>query len=288
MNASDSGAATKVNCTILVALACEAKPLIDLCRLKKTREKPFAVFSGEYSGLMIEVVVSGIGGYAMASAVGWCAARGAENPYPHPRVWLNLGITGHGTRAIGEGYVVHCAADWLGSRKFYPPLIVKTPFDSDAQLSVNAPSEEYPAVGGVDMECFAFFSAANNFASSELVQSVKIVSDNPQHAAQRLNAALISDLIAPHGESIIDFLKSLVALVPMSPSVMHATRPDVHFTHSQKQQFDDLLRRLSALDCMDDALSQELANCKTAKASLELLKQHLCFVVPELSFELRD
>jgi len=55
--------------TIMVALNCEAKPLVDLYGLKKVNASPFARYAADHHDT--EIVITGIGGIAMATAVGW-------------------------------------------------------------------------------------------------------------------------------------------------------------------------------------------------------------------------
>ena len=48
------------------------------------------------------------------------------------------------------------------------------------------------------MEGSAFISVANRFTSAELIQSIKIISDNAENPAQRLKTGAVETLFVPH------------------------------------------------------------------------------------------
>jgi len=52
------------------------------------------------------------------------------------------------------------------------------------------------------MEAMAFFATACRSASSELVQSLKVVSDNQDQTAETVNAKQASELVAAHVDMI--------------------------------------------------------------------------------------
>ncbi|MEM8996524.1 MAG: hypothetical protein AAGF23_17180, partial [Acidobacteriota bacterium] len=58
------------------------------------------------SGQGVRVAVVGVGKVAMASGVGFLAGR-----FPGPAVWLNVGIAGHGAKAVGEIVMAHAVDD---------------------------------------------------------------------------------------------------------------------------------------------------------------------------------
>ena len=107
---------------IIVALACEAKPIIDHLRLQKLQSSVFPLYinrAGADSEMVTSVVVSGIGALNMAAAVAWI---GAQLPVRNT-VWLNLGIAGHQLLEVGSCVRVVNCLDQLTGRRFYPPLI---------------------------------------------------------------------------------------------------------------------------------------------------------------------
>ena len=261
--------------TILAALTCEARPWIDAHRLKKVGSKPFDL----YRSNEVDLVITGIGAEAMATAVGWIGGQSAD-----ARVWLNLGTAGHATRELGEVFLVHgCAASEQG-RAHYPPLVAKWNGASEALLSLAKPSSDYPLGAAFDMEAAAFFKAAMRFSASELVQSVKVVSDNQKHGIEHLNATRITELMTPHVEPVNRFTEQMMALalraVPPTTPVLFS---DVRATVSQRLQIEQLVTKLFALASTDElyALSQKPG--LSAKHVLSELNNLAACVVPKLA-----
>lgn len=249
--------------TILAALNCEAKPWIDFYGLKKVCSKPFSLYQSDD----VEVVISGIGATAMATAVGWVGAQGQRS-----RTWLNLGTAGHATRPLGDIFRVHGSARSEQSRAHYPPLTARWNGSTDALLSVDTPSHDYPGGAAVDMEANAFFDAATRFSSAELVQSVKVVSDNENHGFEALNAAKITMLMQPHVELVDAFGKALCDLV-QAPAISRAFDDlmSIKATFSQHQQLSNLLHKVSVLGLEAQVAAQNLSPDQSVKTVLATL-----------------
>lgn len=260
---------------ILAALGCEVRPWIDAHRLKPVCHKPFDHYQSEF----LDIIVTGIGAQSMATAVGWIGAQTAG-----PCVWLNLGIAGHATRDLGELFLVHGCASSEEGRAHYPPLVAKWSGCTDALLSVVKPSSDYPLGAAVDMEAAAFFAAANRFAPSELVQSVKVVSDNREIGVEQLNAKRISELMVPHREVIDEFVYQLQGIAESSIPLIGPKRfSEVRATVSQARQIDQLEQRLCTLNMereLDGLASQaELP----AKALIRELTKISLAAIPQLA-----
>ena len=140
--------------TIMVALHCEAKPFIDAYRLKKVDSKPFDHYQNiDYEGLNIDLVVSGIGALAMASAVGWIGAKGVSDNVKgqSQRIWVNLGTAGHISQPLSSLLLVHGVGDEVQQKCHYPPLVARWHGVSESVLSVSSPCTQYPDGAAVDM-----------------------------------------------------------------------------------------------------------------------------------------
>jgi nucleoside phosphorylase len=233
--------------TIIVALNCEAKPWVDYYRLKKVNDRPFIRYTKP--GLAVDIVVSGIGAFAMSTAVGWIGGQGDSTP----RVWMNLGVAGHLNRDIGEVVRVHSYIDSENLTRLYSPLTARWSGDCDALMSVNAPTDNYPDSAMVDMEGLAFYKAAMLFASSELIESIKVISDNQFHGLENLNAAKISQIMTNHVSEVNHFSDRLLALVSPTPGpkivlmLRELRLGELRMTHSQRQQLNSLVAKASAL-----------------------------------------
>jgi nucleoside phosphorylase len=238
--------ATSLN--ILVALNCEARPLIDLYRLKKRSAKGLAWYrrSADQSQLFnINLVISGIGALNMVSACSWLAAKTEQENC----AWLNTGTAGHGTLPVGELVRVVHSIEQSSDKSHYPPLVSKFKGTAISLLTNNTPVADYPENQAVDMEAHAFFTTAKRFASSELVQSIKVISDNKDNDLELLNAKKITQLIAAQANSIDQFARSLVELAP-SPIVqfeMDEELKHLHCTTSQMLQFQSLMAKLDTM-----------------------------------------
>ena len=102
---------------LMVALSCEAKPLIDFYGLKKRSSSGFSLFCREadhkYS-FDINLVVSGIGSQNMLPACAWLAAKTELGSC----VWLNIGTAGHANLSLGEIVRVVHSSDNLYDKAF--------------------------------------------------------------------------------------------------------------------------------------------------------------------------
>ena len=273
----------------MVALNCEAKPLIDFYRLKKVMDKPFPLFARQ--GMNIEVVITGIGALAMSTAVGWIAGyQGSVAPNSVTRIWLNIGIAGHADRAVGEIVRVHSYINAGDLRSEYSPQTAKWVGDSDALMSVNAPTSDYPDQAMVDMEGGAFYGAAKIFSSAELIESVKVISDNQNNNVESLNAAKISQLIAPHVQIIDQLminLRSLASCDVVTSVVSPLTLPtsDLRITHSQQQQLQRLLHAASVLQLQEEVSHIEVSNDSKISDILKQLRSLIDNKAPAIAID---
>ena len=96
---------------IFIALACEAKPLIQKYALKKlSQQHPFELYSND----KIAVIITGVGKVAMAGAVTYSMAIFPEIQKP---LLLNLGIAGHKNKPLGAMYLADKIIDAENSKK---------------------------------------------------------------------------------------------------------------------------------------------------------------------------
>lgn len=298
-----------VTVTVVSALNCEAKAIVDRFSLKKVSHTPFALFSGTFNSdgqaVTLRVLISGIGLVNIATAVGWCAAQTpaqlsdkANTPAewgsnPEKTVWLNVGIAGHGELSVGDAFIVTASRDQLSQKTYYPPQVSRRPVKSDACMSLNAPSTDYPEKGGLDMEVSAFYSSAIRFTDAEYVQAFKVVSDTPDHGPDNLNAKKVQELLQPHTKDIERYIMSLVKSVTLNSSVFNtrvtecllsAILPRLRASYSQRTQCEQLAKKLSYF-LEDDSIIQvvtDLSATQDIKASLVCLESSLNSYEPQL------
>jgi hypothetical protein len=238
----------------VVALEPEARPLIDRYRLRRDPdEHAFAIYRRDGTAL----VVSGIGKAAAAAATAYLhLATGGEGH----AAWLNVGIAGHGRRPVGEAVIAHKVRDAASGRCWYPPRIAATG-ESDEVVTVDRPETAFPEAVAYEMEASGFYDTACRFASSELVQCLKIVSDGPDRRATQAsplppaccNRATVTALV----EHRLDAVERLAAgCLELSAELrrLEAEPPDFarclerwYFTVTEKRQLSRLLRRRRTL-----------------------------------------
>ena len=268
--------------TLVCALNCEAKPWIEFYKLKKACDRPFDLYVNKAT--QVQVLISGIGALSTAAAIGWLGARAQMQGQVDKMVWLNLGIAGHAILGLGTAVRAHAFVGEESLRKHYPPLTAKWSGETAVVLSVNAPSNAYPDDMMVDMEAFAFYKSASLFSSAELVQSIKVISDNEEHDVSDLNATKITELMRPQLEKVNQFIDALLGLpLANKPAELMLELTQLHATHSQQQQLEGLLKKVSVL-----ALEEQLANLglesKTSiKDVLNGLRELLRVAAPSLN-----
>ena len=263
--------------SIMVALNCEAKPWVDLYKLKKVVNTPFELYARE--GVEIEIVVTGIGASVMSTAIGWLAGINRQRS----GAWLNLGIAGHADKSLGELVRVHAFIDANDLKHYYPPLTAACKNQSEALLSVNIPTSTYPESAMVDMEGLAFYRSARMFSDSELIASLKVVSDNQENSFEGLNAAKITALMQPHTDAVDKLIKSLITLAKkpqlddISLELAHLRR-----SHSQQQQLERLLDKAAVLKLHGEISEDYFSGHKTIRDVLAELESKVNQTAPVL------
>ena len=187
------------------ALHCEAKPVIDRYRLKKSHaDHPFDLYQGEDT----ICVVSGIGKIASSAASSWAGARFQEDT---SLAWINLGTAGAAEHPLGSAFSLHQVIDADDDRRYYPAPAAGEHLPGSACMTLSQPCEDYSETCLFDMEASGFMFAALRFSSSELVRSLKIVSDN-RHSRTGRNRRRISELIQANIAVIDSEAEALSAL----------------------------------------------------------------------------
>ncbi len=256
------------------ALACEARPVIDRYRLRKSRrDHAFDL----YVNSRMACVVSGIGPLAAAAATAWCAARFAGE---RALAWLNLGIAGAAEFEVGTLLQVTqiIAAD--SGQRFYPAPTAKPTLPTAACLSLSRPGDDYPPDCLLDMEASGFAASALRFSSAELIGCLKVVSDNP-HAQTGRDRAAVSALIARRLDPIETEATRLLALADevagreIDPADWRALLAAARFSETEQNRLRLLARYLFNRDYDRDALLARMASEPTRRAKLESLAR-LC------------
>ena len=188
---------------LVVALKAEARPLIRHYELHdRQADTAFPV----YLGTDMALVVSGPGKAAAASATACLQGltQGSKG-----NAWLNIGIAGHATYAIGDGRIANRITEHATDRSWYPPQVHELDIETGRLLTVDSPENDYTVDTLYDMEAAGFYPAACQFSTSELVQCFKVVSDNKMHANTKITAKHCEQLVASQLKTINSLVETL-------------------------------------------------------------------------------
>jgi nucleoside phosphorylase len=254
--------------TVVCALTAEARPLLRRWRLPRIRERPFHLFATPRH----RVIVSGIGAHACAAAVGYAAATQA--PATH-HLWINFGIAGHATATLGHTVIATRVSHVRAGDVWYPSLLVEPAWPGGDVLTHDQPVVEYPERHYCDMEASAFMAAASRVAPLDLVQVVKVVSDNRQHAPQAVDARLIERLVDAQLDAFENWLERWQTRLGELPQACADALHDEllarwRYTHAERTQLMQLCTRWRLLGTPQ--LNAELAACRDAQALLACLR----------------
>lgn len=233
----------------VVALRPEADPLIAARSLRAVGEPtawPLFVRGDEEA-----LVVTGVGRNACAAGCGWL--QGYLRPAAHA-AWLNVGIAGHSSGPSGRAVLAHKVVEQATGRAWYPPIPHGHSLTGDTLFTVDRPETDFAQPGAYDMEASGFLAATARWATTEMVQVVKVVSDTPTEPASQLDRGGVRSLI----EARIDDLEvvagalarcgEVLALRAADPPGYESLSTRWHFTVTQQRQLRRLLERHAALE----------------------------------------
>lgn len=232
----------------VIAHHTEAAPLISHYQLKKVNTKqPFPLFASPEHRL----IISGMGKSNSAAATAWLASFENLNPTAADAVWVNFGIAGHPDQSIGT---MRCAnkitEQTTGSVWF--PVQLKSTISSCQILTTDTICHQYQPDCLHEMEASGFYRTALRFTTAELAQCLKIVSDNVEHPADKIDLKHIGHLIADQLANIGQYISALNTLSKDSQPIATSDAEDQFvkrwkFTVTQSRQLQRLLQRYSVL-----------------------------------------
>ncbi len=188
---------------LVTALPAEARPIIS--RFDLGRVQPDLGFPLYRRG-RISLVVTGPGKLAAAAGT---AFLGALTDCSQAAIQVNFGVAGHAERQVGEILLASSITDVGSGRVWHPVLPQDRPCPADDLLTLDRPDLRYRHQGMVEMEASGFFPTACRYSSAELVQVLKVVSDNRETTARGLSAKQVSLLMGGALETLESLLASL-------------------------------------------------------------------------------
>ena len=226
---------------LVVALAAEARPLVEHYRLERLEPEAFPVYGRDD----VRLVVSGVGAFRAAAAAAYLHATTGEAPLA---VWLNVGIAGHRSHAPGELFAAHSVAHESDPPSLLPVARgARRPRDPRGADGLHAREREFASDELFEMEAFGFYDQALRTSTAELVHCLKVVSDNRETGTERLGAAEVTERIASRLDRIVSTLDGLRALSrELEPQRAAAPATDDferrwRFTVSQRRELVRLL-----------------------------------------------
>lgn len=255
---------------LVVAVDAEAKPLISWFGLKRLQpDRGFPVFRHAH----IALAISGPGKTNAAAAT---AHLHAACGYPRDALWINMGVAGHPDLPVNSCRVTHSVEDAGNGRSWFPPLSVTPPWPSAGLVTIDKPDSDYEHESLVDMEAAGFYATACRFSTSELVQVVKIVSDNRANPARAMKPQHLIKLVGQQLDALDLFLHRLGRLANEIAEGAEAADEDLapylqrwSFTASQRRQLAEQVRRLKVLE-----IQQRPPESLTAvKSASDLIRQ---------------
>lgn len=263
---------------IVVAHPGEAAPLVELLELSALPDAPFKAYRNDRG---VTLLVSGMGQAAATAAVSFLAGRQDRIDGDPVAAWLNVGIAGHPDAALGSALLAHKIRQRASGRCCYP-IPLPADFPSALVITVDEPELQYPEAAAYEMEAFAFWQAATTATTAELVQVLKIVSDNRDHPAGRVDLALVQKLMAGQGDNLLQLCAQLQALAaehnrPRSlPPAFQELMARARFSVTQRHQLRRLCQRFRALGLEELLLSTtrpDAADSRQILAGLEAVLQ---------------
>lgn len=199
---------------IVTALDCEARPLINYFKLKRDQLfKPFPLYIGD-----ITLAVCGIGTsnamLACAATAGLNISEQLKNNKVSESAWLNIGIGGHSRHDVGTPFLAHKVIAHqqytnFKSKTYYPQWPGKWPCQTSDVVTVTQAVEHYDQMAIYDMEASGFCEAAYKFSTLELVQVLKIISDNKNSPISEINKSMVTALVEAQMDLIVSIISSL-------------------------------------------------------------------------------
>ncbi|NOQ64039.1 MAG: hypothetical protein GQ582_05960, partial [Methyloprofundus sp.] len=229
------------HCYLFTALPCEAKPLIAYFKLKK--ELSVTAFT-VYRNAGITLTVTGLGKAAMAAGVAYTFAL-----YPSVRlaVVLNIGVAGHKDFELGTAFVAEKISDKGTGRHYYPQLLTTPPWATHPVTTVSRAELNYAADCLYEMEASAFYETAARFSSSELIHSIKLISDNQQNPSTQVTAVQISAWINDALPMLDQYRQQLIQIASEIPLIEVCYYAEIseqwRFSSQEKRQLKSLLSK---------------------------------------------
>lgn len=267
MNNSYNTTAKSPRLNIIVALAAEARPLIDAYHLKRCHPQ-MAMYSN--ADRSIYLLQTGVGAVKCAAGMAYLHAYTEANAATY---YLNLGIAGKQEGELGDIFLIDKVTDKARDVSWYPWHIPSLKIPRASLTTVHKPQATYPAASLVDMEGAAFMEAGSLFVTQEHCHLLKVISDNAKTTTAIVNKQNVQSWIQqqwPVIDKVVQHLLQRSADEAEWPVIVNidAFLQHWHFSQYQQHQLRQYLTRLQINFPDGDALSlvRELQSSKQVLA----------------------
>lgn len=259
----------------VVAYKAEALPLIEFYSLKKIRHHGSLIYQNDHHSL----IISGPGKDNVTSAIkNLLKLNGSQN-----QAWLNLGIAGHESLAKGGIFIAAKIQDESNEEIFYPPQIYSHSISTSCLITLDTPSSDYRDGMGFDMEAYAFYKTVSNYSIREIIQVIKIVSDNPSHSLESFTAKEVPGLIAAHIDKVDELVKQIEEaseIIKTDNDIKEASdkfQKLHHFSVTRTHQLNELVHHAKVLR-LDLCQIEEII--KSSTDASDAIKKVTLFLAP--------
>ena len=264
----------KIN--FVVALPCEAKPIITHFNLRKRDSTLFKIYSNQNHSIWL--IISGIGSSASSRATKYLAL---DSEAEMGTAWLNIGIGGHKDLPLATAILAQRIVDSKTEQSWFPQLVFDPQCLTASVKTVEKPDFNYPDDNVVEMEASGFYSAAESYSTREMVHCMKIISDNSQSPAGKITAAMVDKLISRNLSSIKELVRKLQVLSmeeeerTSDPPFLQECLSRWHFTVTQTHQLKNLLQKWSLIQPGKNVLDVLFLDGMDSRNIIQTLDIHL-------------
>jgi len=206
-----------IRCLIVVALPAESRGLIDHFRLKAVQHSRYR----QYANQRIILVESGMGKLNAASATA-ATLSSIEAKQTCPPACLNIGIAG-ADKSIGSLLCAASIKDCASDKTWFPQTTWGPVGELTHVQTVDHPQTNYSQDIAFDMEAAGFVHAAVRFVTLEFIQSIKIVSDNPQNSINNIKPRFVTALVNENLSQLELAIERLIDLNDLLPATRDIT-----------------------------------------------------------------
>lgn len=269
---------------IIVALFCEAKPIIDFYDLKlKRNDNVFRLYTNDD----ISLLVTGVGKVLSATGVAHLLSKEDDNSRS---VVINIGTAGISTKAesIGCPFLINKITDYNTQKDYYPDVLYNHSLDESCLITSDTPVNNMSQNTDrklYDMEASGFFRAASLYVYNHQICIMKVVSDYLN--TRRITKKVLEDCIASNIEKLNDtiecisyYISSIEQLYTRDErELIERIKKVLNLTATQCAMLEDYTRRYKiinkCLPSLDDILNKKPDSKHHRNRLFEDVKQRL-------------